>query len=223
MNSLSVLNCQPVVNYLSVPSRPLRLCPNYLSAFITMTNDHQRSFSCRWRSRCWEWPCGVCGQHTPSLTPLIILNSRPASLSHHLCTSPQHRRRCLLSAPLLTFGPPSVWWDRRGSASLHRQHGWRIPCLRLQPLSPGLRFGLSTQRLHHGTKLPPLRRGPSVHLLRWAPSSLRLCLGQSLTIRYLGTPIFLLCLVPPSLQLCQAPISLRLHRTLPDPRFHLGH
>ncbi len=53
-----------------------------------------------------------------------------SSLLHH----------CRLAAPLLTPSPPSVRWDHRGSTSL---------CL--QPLSPGLRLGPSTKRLHPGS------------------------------------------------------------------------
>ncbi len=34
----------------------------------------------------------------------------PASLPHHLCTSPHHHHRCLLAAPLLTLSPPSASW-----------------------------------------------------------------------------------------------------------------
>ncbi len=44
---------------------------------------------------------------------------------------------CRLAAPLLALSPPSVRCELRGSAILHRHHGWRIPCLRLQPLSFG--------------------------------------------------------------------------------------
>ncbi len=56
-----------------------------------------------------------------------------------------------LLPPPVTHSPPSVQWDHCGSASLHWCRGWRIPCLRLQPLSPGLRLSPSTQWLHHGS------------------------------------------------------------------------
>ncbi len=36
------------------------------------------------RSLCWESLFGLCGQHTPSLKPLTVMNSHPASLSHLL-------------------------------------------------------------------------------------------------------------------------------------------
>ncbi len=81
---------------------------NYMSALICLPVLQRpwKSFPYRWRSRCWEWPCGVCGQHTSFLSPL---NSRPASLFHDLCTSPHHRLHCLQAAPLLTLrqGNPS--------------------------------------------------------------------------------------------------------------------
>ncbi len=187
----------------------------------------RKSFPCLQCSRYWEWASGVYGQHTLSLKSLVLTNSIPPSFYCLLLSSlPQLRHRCLPSAPLLNLSPPSVWWDSLGSASLHRRHGWRIPCVRLQPLSPGLHLGPLTQRLHHGS--PPLRGGSSVHQLRQAPSSLRLCLGLSSTICCLGTPLLRLCLIPPSLWLCQAPpslqlhlgpLSLRLHHCgLPDPR-----
>ncbi|KAL0190472.1 hypothetical protein M9458_013170, partial [Cirrhinus mrigala] len=64
-------------------------------------------------------------------------------------------------APLLTLSPPPVKWARRGSASFHRRHGWRIPQLRLQPQSPELRLGPPTLRLHHGSQLPRLHRRPT--------------------------------------------------------------
>ncbi len=40
------------------------------------------------------------------------------------------------------------------SASLHQRHGWRIPGLRLQLLSPGLRLGTLTQQLLSPTMAP---------------------------------------------------------------------
>ncbi len=56
-----------------------------------------------------------------------------------------------LWAPQLTLSPPSVRGEHHRSANLHCRRGWRTPCLRLQPLSPGLCLGPSTQRLHHGS------------------------------------------------------------------------
>ncbi len=147
------------------------------------------SFPCQSCSPCWESQFSVCGQRTPALKARRLTNARPhvrSCLLHH----------CRLAAALLALSPPSVRWELRRSAILHRHRGWRIPCLRLQPLSPGLRLGPSTQLLHHGSKLPPLRRGPSVHWLRWAPSSLWLCLGLSSTIHRLGTPLLWLRLHP---------------------------
>ncbi len=90
--------------------------------------------------------------HPPSLS-CRLLSSLPLQLCH----------RCFLAAPLLTLSPPSVRWDRRGSARLHQHHGWRIPCLRLQPLSPGLRLDPSTQWLPLRPSL--LLYGARSHLL----------------------------------------------------------
>ncbi|XP_058613945.1 uncharacterized protein LOC131528654 [Onychostoma macrolepis] len=65
----------------------------------------------------------------------MLTNSHPPSLYclllSFLC---QLHHCCILSVPLLTLSPPSVRWDRRGSASLHRCRGWRIP--RLTPPRP---------------------------------------------------------------------------------------
>ncbi len=94
--------------------------------------------------------------------------------------------------------------------SLHRRRDWRIPCLRLQPLSPRLRLGPSTQRLHHSYLLHPLHHGSSVHLSHRAPWSLWLRLGLSLTISCLGTPLLWLRLVPLFLLLHLVPPTLRL-------------
>ncbi|KAL0150911.1 hypothetical protein M9458_053830, partial [Cirrhinus mrigala] len=89
--------------------------------------------------------------------------------------------------PLLTLSPPSVRWVRRGSASLRRHHGWRIPRLRLQPLSPGLRLGPPTQRLHPGSQLPRLHRRLSAADLRISvSSSVARALGSALALRILG-------------------------------------
>ncbi len=135
LNSLSVLNCLTILNCLPVQKWP------------------RLSFPCQPSSQCWESQCGVCGRHTPSLNPLPVWISHTSSLSWLFLPSLllQLRPRWLLSAPLLTLRPPSVRWDRRGSASLHQRHGWSIPCLRLQPMSPGLRLGPSIQWLHHGS------------------------------------------------------------------------
>ncbi len=82
-----------------------------------------------------------------------VLPSRPESPKAHNCL-----RSCLLllpppllsSSPLLALSPPSMWSVIRGSAILHDQRGWGIPCLRLQPLSPRLCLSPSTRWLHHG-------------------------------------------------------------------------
>ncbi|KAI2646568.1 FMRFamide-related neuropeptide [Labeo rohita] len=154
--------------------------------------------------------------HPPSLCLLFLL-----PLSHHCC---------LLAAHLLTLSPPSVRGVRRRSASLH-QCGWRIPHLRLQPLSPGLHLGPPTLRLHPVSQLPRLHRRPSAHQLHQAPSSLRLRPGQSSPHLHLWTPLLRLRLVAPSLRLCGpppsrghslGPLSLRLRRGPPDLRLRLG-
>ncbi len=97
----------------------------------------------------------VWAAHTPFLSPLSILNSLPPSLSCLLLSSLPQLCHCPLAAPLLTLSPPSVQWDRRGSASLHRRRGWRIPCLHLQPLNPGLRLGLSSPPWPISPPAPP--------------------------------------------------------------------
>ncbi|KAL0151272.1 hypothetical protein M9458_053463 [Cirrhinus mrigala] len=120
----------------------------------------------------------------------------------------------MTEAPLLTLSPPTVQWARRGSASLNRRYGWRIPCLRLQ---------------ESRTPAPSsLFSALAIHSLHQAPSSLRLRLGLASTILRLGTPLLRLCLVPlapsgssiPSAHLC--PLSLQLHHGLPDPRLRAG-
>ncbi|KAI2660142.1 Cytochrome c biogenesis protein CcsA [Labeo rohita] len=108
---------------------------------------------------------------------------------------------------------------------------WRIPRLRLQPLSPGLRLSPSTQQLHPGSQLPRLHRRPSFHQLHRAPSSLRLRLGRSSSRHRLKTPLLWLHLVtlshrlhwaPPSLQLRLSPLSLRPLCGPMDLQLHLG-
>ncbi len=49
----------------------------------------------------------------------------------------------LLPPPLMCPLPSSapLVWSHHRSASLHRRRGWRIPCLCLQPLIPGIRLG----------------------------------------------------------------------------------
>ncbi len=134
----------------------------------------------------------VWAAHTPFLSPLSILNSRPPSLSCLLLSSLPQLCHCPLAAPLLTLSPPSVQWDRRGSASLHRRRGWRIPCLHLQPLNPD---SASACRAH---------RGPSV------PSSAGLPLTSAPPWSVVDHPpprdsLLKLRLIPPSLWLCHAP------------------
>ncbi|KAL0200276.1 hypothetical protein M9458_003463, partial [Cirrhinus mrigala] len=125
--------------------------------------------------------------------------------------------------PLLTLSPPSVRWARRGAASFHLRHGWRIPCLHLQPQSPGLRLGPPTQRLHPGSWLPCLHRRPSAHQLRLGRSSTRRRLRTPfLRLRHI-TPSHRLRRAPPSLQLCLSPLSLRLCHRPPDLRLCFGH
>ncbi|KAI2667104.1 Contactin-3 [Labeo rohita] len=96
---------------------------------------------------------------------------------------------CTAEAPLLTLSPPSVWWVCHGSASLHRRHGWRIPHLGLQPLSPGLQrstnhgFDISqwprstsSTRLHHPSGLWSDTACPSLGLLTGSICSVLLSL-----------------------------------------------
>ncbi len=83
------------------------------------------------------------------LPPSSELSSYP-ELSTCLATCSSYHPCHFSSATAASWqplSPPSVRWDRRGSASLHRRRGWRIPCLCLQPLSLRLRLGPSTQRL----------------------------------------------------------------------------
>ncbi len=121
---------QPALNCLSAMSR------------------QRRSFPCLRCSRYWEWASGVYGQHTLSLKSLALTNFLPSFFYCRLLSSvPQLCHRCVPSSPLLPLSPPSVWWDSHGSASLHRRHGSRIPCVCLQPLSPRLHLGPLTHRL----------------------------------------------------------------------------
>ncbi|KAL0151939.1 hypothetical protein M9458_052746, partial [Cirrhinus mrigala] len=75
----------------------------------------------------------------------------------------------LLSPPI---GPAaSVSPPLPPSVRLHRRHGWRIPHLHLQPLSPGLHLGPSTQRLSAPSS-PPWPLGPPAPLGSSLPPAL---------------------------------------------------
>ncbi|KAI2656069.1 Tyrosine-protein phosphatase Lar [Labeo rohita] len=151
--------------------------------------------------------CPLFFHHLNYLTAWI---SHPPSLCL-LFLRPQSRHHCLLAAHLLTLSLPSVRWVRCRSSSPHQCRGWMIPHLHLRPLSPRLRLGPPTQRLHPGSQLPHLHHRPLAHQLHRAPSSLWLHLGRSLSRLRLRTPLLRLCLVAPSHRPCWAPPSLQLH------------
>ncbi|KAL0150393.1 hypothetical protein M9458_054210, partial [Cirrhinus mrigala] len=117
-------------------------------------------------------PSPQFAEHEPE--PTVDGEPEPSVTDEPLTSGVSELRTIKYGTPHLTLSPPSVRWARRGSASLHRRHGWRIPHLRLQPHSPGLCLGPSTQRLHPGSHLPCFHHHPSVHQLHRAPSSLRL-------------------------------------------------
>ncbi len=92
----------------------------------------------------------LCSTDMPVLLPPSSELSSYPELSTCLATCSSYHPCHFSSATAASWqplSPPSVRWDRRGSASLHRRRGWRIPCLCLQPLSLRLRLGPSTQRL----------------------------------------------------------------------------
>ncbi len=146
-----------------------------------------------------------------------MLNSRPASLSHHLCTSPHHR--CLLAAPLPICAvgsprvcqSPSVLWLEDPLSPLPASESRTPPRpvdpvaspWLLAPSSPSWPISPSSPL---GSLVPP---APPWSVIDHPPT-------QD------STPSLWLCQAPLSLRLHLGPLSLRLHCGLLDPRLRLS-
>ncbi len=210
-------------DYLSVTSQPWRSTMNCLSPLSRPCS----SFPCSMRSLCWESLFGVCGQHTPSLKPPTVMKTHPASLSHLLSWAVYHLLpccRCILPVPQLILSILHLW---SGFASVCQSPA---PLWSEDPQSPP-----PTSE----TQTPPLPVDPLDLPWLLAPSSPPGSLDP-LTLPWLVVDLpsprdytapgltSSLCpsgsvgLLPPSLWLHLGPLSLLLHRGLPDPGLRLG-
>ncbi len=117
----------------------MRTCP--FSSHLPRTYQSALNFLPARDSWCWESQFGVCGQRTPARR---LTNDHPPS---HSCLL----HRCRLAALCSPSAHHLCGGITAGLPVSIGCHGWRILCLRLQSLSPGLHLGLLTQRLNHGS------------------------------------------------------------------------
>ncbi len=164
---------------------------------------------CHWHSRCWEWSCGVSGQHTLFLNPLTILNSRPASQQ----SSP--------SPPLSPDGPsahpqPTI---RAGGTLVSTSSLWVLDSTSALwtngfTMAPSSLLSAVAHQSASSAGLPHPSGSTLVSYRPSAASGLHSS-GYISSLRlYQG---------PPSLWFHLGPLSLRLHCGLPEPHLCLSH
>ncbi len=87
----------------------------------------------------WTWT------FVPKVGPerAFVPDCSPDSPEAQKCPTHSTAPACSITVVWQPLCSPSAHHLYSVSASHHRWCGWRIPCLRLQPLSPGLRLGLS--------------------------------------------------------------------------------